>query len=108
MKLSDIKSFSFDRNALSEMKTYHFGKNWPVVYILENGREIYIGESTDVHRRSKEHFEVSERAKLKNIHIISDEEYNKSASLDIESMLIEYVIADEKFIVQNGNAGLSG
>ena len=47
------------------------------------------------------------RRKLKNIHIISDEEYNKSATLDIESLLIEHVVVDEIY-VQNGNKGISG
>ncbi|MEY2664235.1 MAG: hypothetical protein RIT04_43 [Candidatus Parcubacteria bacterium] len=108
MKSSDIKSFLFQKDAFDEIGAYHFGKNWPVVYLLENGEEIYIGESTNVYNRSKQHFDNPERVKLKNIHIITDSEYNKSATLDIESMLIEHVIADEKFVVQNGNGGLSG
>lgn len=107
MKSSDIKSFSFDKDKFSEIGAYHFGKNWPVVYLLEDGKEIYVGETTNVYSRSKQHYENPERSKLKNIHIITDEEYNISAALDIESMLIQHIIADEKFVVQNGNGGLS-
>ena len=105
--MSDIKTFKFDKDKFSEIRKYHFGYNWPVVYILENGKEIYVGESTNAYNRSRQHFENPERAKLKNIHIVTDEEYNKSAALDIESLLIQYIVADEKFVVQNGNKGLS-
>lgn len=105
--MSEIKSFKFDKNSFPEIRKYHFGYNWPVVYIIENGKEIYIGETINAYNRSKQHIEKPERAKLKNIHLITDEEYNKSAALDIESMLIQYITADEKFVVQNGNSGLS-
>ncbi len=103
---SDIHTFPFKKDQFDQIGKYHFGKNWPVVYLIEDGKEIYIGETTDAYKRSKQHAENPERAKLKNIHIITDEEYNKSAALDIESLLIQHVIADEKFIVQNGNNGL--
>ncbi|MBU3669083.1 MAG: DUF2075 domain-containing protein, partial [Candidatus Taylorbacteria bacterium] len=106
--MSRIQTFKFTKDVFGEIKKYHFGYNWPVVYLLEDGQEIYIGESTNVYHRSKQHYELEERKKLKNIHIVSDEEFNKSAALDIESLLIEHVVADEKYILQNGNKGISG
>ncbi len=107
MKSSDIRTFPFSKENFNEIGSYHFGKNWPVVYLIEDGKEIYIGETTNAYNRSKQHYDNPDRSKLKNIHIITDKEYNKSATLDIESLLIQYIIADEKFIVQNGNGGLS-
>ncbi len=104
--MTEIKTFRFQKDKFNDIKEYHFGDNWPVVYLLEDGKEIYIGETTNAYNRSRQHFENPERAKLKNIHIVTDEEYNKSAALDIESLLIQYIVADEKFIVQNGNGGL--
>lgn len=106
--MHQIKTFSFNKNDIPEIKKGRFGVNWPVVYILENGSEIYIGESNNVYQRSVQHIESENRQKLNNIHIITDDEYNKSATLDIESLLIEHIVADEKFIVQNGNKGMSG
>ena len=29
--------------------------NWPMLYILENGDKVYIGESTNVAERMKQH-----------------------------------------------------
>lgn len=104
--MSKIEIFPFDKKKFDQIKNYNFGQNWPVVYLIEDGREIYIGETTRLLGRSKEHYDNPERAKLKNIHVVTDEEYNVSATLDIESWLIQYFSADGKFILQNGNAGL--
>ncbi|MBP6857575.1 MAG: DUF2075 domain-containing protein [Candidatus Pacebacteria bacterium] len=104
--MSDIKTFPFNKEDFDQIKNYNFGLNWPVVYLIEDGKEIYIGETTRLHGRSREHYENPERAKLKNIHIITDEQYNVSATLDIESWLIQYISADGQFIIQNGNGGL--
>lgn len=104
--MSDIKTFSFHKDHFSQIKDYKFGKNWPVVYIAENGNEAYIGETISAYSRSKQHYENVERRKLNNIHLISDEEYNISATLDIESWIIQYMAADNKYILQNKNGGL--
>lgn len=104
--MSDIQTFPFDKNNFDQIKNFKFGRNWPVVYVAENGKEVYVGETINAYHRSKQHYEKEERRKLKTIHIITDEEYNKSATLDIESWLIQYMAADGKFILQNGNGGL--
>ncbi len=104
--MSDIKTFPFNKEDFDQIKNFKFGKNWPVVYVLEDKKEIYIGQTVNVHARSKQHYENPERAKLKQIHIITDEEFNISAAFDIEAWLIQYISADEKFVLQNSNGGL--
>lgn len=104
--MSNIVTFKYSKDNFDKIKNYNFGRNWPVVYILNDDKELYVGETTSAYYRSKQHYENPERQKLKNIHIITDEEYNKSAALDIESWLIQYVSADGKYILQNGNSGL--
>lgn len=104
--MSDIESFEFRKGNLDKIRDYKYGRNWPVVYIIEDGKEMYIGETISAFSRSKQHLDSAIRAKLKNIHIISDGEFNKSAALDIESWLIQYMSAEGKFILQNGNGGL--
>ena len=104
--MSDIVTFPFNKDEFSQIKDYKFGRDWPVVYIIENGREVYIGETGNAYSRSNQHYEDPERSKLKHIHIITDEEYNKSATLDIEAWLIEYISAEGTFRLQNGNSGL--
>lgn len=102
----NIKTFDFTRVGFDDIRRYHFGMNWPVVYLIENKKEIYVGETTSVYSRSRQHYEVPHRRKLNRIHLISDEEFNKSATLDIESLLIQYMLADGTFKLQNGTSGL--
>ncbi|MDP9249010.1 MAG: DUF2075 domain-containing protein [bacterium] len=104
--MTEIQTFPFEKDKLYELKSYHFGLNWPVVYIQEGDKEMYIGQTTSVYSRSKQHFENPERARLKKIHILTDEEFNMSAAYDFESLLIQYISADGRFKLQNGNGGL--
>ncbi len=104
--MPSIQTFPFSKESFEQIKAYPFGLNWPVVYISENGKEVYVGETTSAYNRSKQHYENAERRRLTRIHLLTDEEFNKSAALDIESWLIQYMLADGKFVLQNGNGGL--
>lgn len=100
-----VTTYRYEKEDLAEIEKFRFGRNWPVVYILEGRKEAYIGETTDICRRSKEHYANALRRKLDLIHVISDDEFNKSATLDIEALLIEHIAADGKYLLQNGNSG---
>ncbi|ERJ12274.1 DUF2075 domain-containing protein [Haloplasma contractile] len=104
--MNKIKTYKFEEDTIKNIEKFKQGKNWPVVYILEDGKEAYVGETINAFNRSKEHYKNSDRKKLNNIHIISDNEFNKSATLDLESSLIEYMSADGIFKLQNSNKGL--
>lgn len=104
--MSEIRSFSFDKSGAESIREYKYGSNWPVVYVIENGTELYVGETVRAYGRTKQHLENQARKKLSRMHIITDDEFNKSAALDIESSFIEYLVADGKFKLQNGNNGL--
>lgn len=104
--MSEFSSFPYDKDSFAKIRKARFGFNWPVVYIMEDGKEAYVGETVNVYNRSRQHHEHADRRRLKKIHLLSDEEFNKSAALDIESWLIQYMAADQKFTLQNGNGGL--
>ena len=104
--MTQIDTFPFEKEKFEQLREYHFGLNWPVVYIQEDGKEMYIGQTTNVYSRSNQHYENPERARLKRIHVLTDEEFNMSAAYDFESLLIQYVSADGKYKLQNGNGGL--
>lgn len=104
--MSDIKTFPFSKGGFEDIRAYKFGEAWPVVYILENGKEMYVGETIGAYNRCKQHNESEDRKRLTRIHIITDEEYNKSAALDIEALLIQYMAAEGTYRLQNGNGGL--
>jgi len=104
--MSEIKTFEFNQSGFAALKKYQYGTNWPVVYILENGQEAYVGETINAASRSGQHYDNADRKKLEFIHIITDSTYNKSATLDIESSLMQYMAADGLRVLQNANGGL--
>nr|WP_307991494.1 DNA/RNA helicase domain-containing protein [uncultured Niameybacter sp.] len=101
-----IKTFDYEKEQFDKIKKYKYGKDWPVVYVLEGKKEAYVGETLHAYNRSQQHYQKAERKILDFIHIIADDDFNKSATLDIESLLIEYMAADGKYKLQNGNKGL--
>lgn len=95
---SQVSQLRHDKN--------NVGLNWPIVYVINNNEEAYIGETVNASRRIDQHLQVEERQKLTEIRIISDGNFNKSVALDLESFLIKYMSSDGKFILQNGNSGI--
>ena len=101
-----ITTYKFDKNTPSKLKNVKYGTDWPVVYIINNDEEAYIGETTDASIRTNQHLANNVRRGLRNLNLIGDEMFNKSSILDLESFLIKYMSADNRFKLQNGNGGL--
>ena len=97
---------NFEMPMCNDVKKWEYGENWPVVYIIHNNQEAYVGETTSVYLRITAHLKDDRRRGLEIIHFITDSDFNKSVTLDIESSLIKYLAADEKFKLQNGNGGV--
>lgn len=104
---NQIKRFVFDEVGIESISNLSYGKNWPVVYILNSDKEAYVGETTNAYHRMKQHKANPVRQSLDQIHLIYDSEFNKSAILDIESLLINYMSADQKYKLQNISAGIN-
>ena len=81
--------------------------NWPMLYILENGKQAYIGESNHVKNRMSQHRNDKEKQIFDKVHFIYSSEFNQSVTLDYESKLIQYIVADEHYEVRNRNAGMA-
>ncbi|GAA4437289.1 hypothetical protein GCM10023091_16260 [Ravibacter arvi] len=108
------KPYPFSRDGLAVLEQNRWVKNqWPLVYFIENeaaaGTRIgYIGESTHALSRIRNHLGNSQKnSLLTQVSIIASERFNKSATLDIESSLIQYVTAEGTYQLLNGNYGLS-
>ncbi|MCI9041315.1 DUF2075 domain-containing protein [Dubosiella newyorkensis] len=105
----EIKLFEypFSYDGLIEIRGNGFGVNWPLVYIIHNEKEAYIGETSNSLKRTKNHLDSKNKKHLKQIVLICDERFNKSAILDIEHLLIDYMNADQKYKLLNLNNGQS-
>ncbi|QSZ41371.1 DUF2075 domain-containing protein [Sulfurimonas aquatica] len=103
------RDFIFDHtasyNILDKAPTYY---NFPTVYIIysEKDKQAYIGETTNIINRLKQHLAHPEKKKLKNIKIIFSHYFNKSSVLDIESNLIQNMLGDGHYKLLNGNDGI--
>ncbi len=102
----EIKSIPFNDSAPDKIKGIKGIDDWPVVYIINNKKEAYIGETTNVYNRTIQHLANPKRRTLKTINIITDGILNKSSILDYESFLIKHMGSDKLFVLQNGNGGL--
>jgi DUF2075 family protein/predicted GIY-YIG superfamily endonuclease len=81
--------------------------NWPMLYILENGEQAYVGQSTNVAGRMLQH-KINEKKEIfRKVHLIYSPEFNQSVTFDYESKLIQLIAADEQYILTNGNAGIA-
>ncbi len=104
------QQYDFKKESLNEIEKNFWVKNqWPIVYFIQNEVEriAYVGESTNALGRFKTHLANPQKSKVLNkISIVGSGQFNKSATLDIESFLIQYISADGSYKLQNGNYGL--
>jgi DUF2075 family protein/DNA replication protein DnaC len=103
------EKYDFTKESLPRIEQNTWVKNqWPLVYFIQNDtiKLAYVGESTNASSRIKNHLANPERCKLDKISIIGSDKFNKSATLDIESSLIQYITAEGTYKLQNGNYGL--
>lgn len=102
-----LTTYTFDKYGQQVVAAESLGKDWPVVYLIHNNKEMYIGETQNAAQRFEQHLKNPQRKDLKSVKIIFDKEFNKSAILDIEQSLIQLCSADNKFKLQNLNGGQS-
>ena len=97
-----IEDVPFNRNVMNEIDKQYI-ESFPVVYIIRNnGKNVaYIGETVSVKRRMKDHLKNSEKKRLDVVHIVGEEKFNKSATLGLETKLINYFVGDQKYRLLN-------
>lgn len=82
-------------------------RNWPVVYVLDGGGAVYVGETLSLAARMRQH--AADRAKdgLTSLRVVLHDEFNKSVCLDLESYLIRMFAGDGVFEIANRNEGVT-
>lgn len=107
--MTDIRRLRFTREAVdtwASEDTRH--TNWPVVYVIDGTRKLYVGETTRAQTRMRQHLEGPKKnAGLDSIRVVIDGRFNKSVCLDLESHLIRWFSGDGQYSILNGNDGLT-
>lgn len=101
--------YEFSKAGLDQFDNNPWVKGlWPIVYFIHDDRTklAYIGESTHAANRIRTHLNNPKRKSLAKILIIGSDKFNKSATMDLESKLIQYIHAEGTYIPLNGNQGL--
>ena len=80
-------------------------KNWPVVYAINNRRDIYVGETGNAVSRMLQHRSDPKKQHLTAARILLDESFHRSACYDLEALLIQWFHADGGYRVLNANEG---
>lgn len=104
-----IERHYFDISNIESLDNHYANNFWPIVYLLsdELTKEAYVGETTDAIIRLKTHLKNNKKNKLTTFRLISSHIFNKSATLDIESLLIKYLSGDGVYKLLNGNLGIA-
>ncbi len=94
----------FNAGSLGALKKLDFN-DYPVVYILHKNNSkptAYIGESVQIRNRLGNHLNDPEKnKKLDEAIVIEHNMFNRSATYNIETNLINYFIADQKYMLLN-------
>ena len=93
----------FTSDHVNVVKAMHIN-NYPIVYILYNEKKkptAYIGQTVQAARRLKNHIDDEKRKSLNRFILIGHEKFHQSATYNIESNLINYFIADNRYQLQN-------
>lgn len=104
MTAFEIRKFSM-REPLPENDDARL-KNWPVVYALNGGKKIYVGETLSATSRIRQHQASDSKRDMRLVRLLLHEHFNKSAALDLESHLIRWLAGDGKYEVINRNHGI--
>lgn len=104
--MTSVVNYTYDKNVIAKIKEWHYGTNWPSVYIIYNSKSAYVGETLDAVRRTEQHLQETAFEGFTDICLISNKTFNKSVVLDLESFLIKYMGAEGSRELINGNAGV--
>ncbi len=106
----NLKSIDFDDESIkNELQNSKYGQNWPVLYLINGKKQVYVGETLHLLNRLLDHRKNHSKQNLSKVTYITDESFNKSVTLDFENRLISYMSALNRYGTKllNNNSGQS-
>ena len=62
--MKNIETYKFETKVVEKLENTRFGKKWPIVYIINNNSEAYIGETLNAYVRTSQHLNDPKRQML--------------------------------------------
>ena len=103
-----IHKLRFDESGTRKSNQIELARdNWPCVYVLSDptARKAYVGETHRLPQRLQAHLNGPKTSALSDAHVVTSKYFNKSATLQMESELINLMLADQEFDLLNANGG---
>lgn len=79
--------------------------NYHCIYILENGKDAYIGETLVPKIRASQHIKKFEKYDFKQMHVITSDQMEETPAKHFEKLLIILMKIDDLFNILNKNNG---
>lgn len=95
------RKYKFNLDGIKEINKSKYREKMPVVYLIYNDKNIYIGQTVKFEKRMKDHIIDLNRYGLREILMISDKTFNESVIKDIEAQLIRCIPCDGKLKLIN-------
>ena len=64
------EELEFTKTTGNEIAIMEYGKEWPIVYMIFNDKEMYVGETVDASTRMLQHYANPKRKQLKKVRIL--------------------------------------
>ena len=97
----ELRTFDFD---IADCDKWRRLSDYYYLYILENGREAYVGQTKRIAPRSREHTQERDLCSayaFRHIHIITDPDFEETPAKHYETLLIRLMRADGLFHILN-------
>lgn len=94
--------------ACPQYSEWTFPHDHHYVYILENGKDVYIGETNDIIQRTKDHHRKKDscyKYHFLRMHVITSKHMEETPAKHFENLLIKLMRIDRKFRVTNVDNG---
>lgn len=102
----EITTYDF---AAKHYSDWIFPYDYHYLYILENGKDAYIGETNDIKVRTGDHRKKADfchQFHFRRIHVITGIDITATPAKHYENMLIKLMEIDQKFHVRNTEPGV--
>ena len=102
----EITTYRFDDKQYRE---WTFPYDYHYLYILENGKDAYVGETNDIIKRSKAHHGKTDPCypfRFRRIHVITGRDITATPAKHYENLLIKLMRIDRRFHIRNTDPGV--